>query len=170
MSASPANPSQTTGPDTGPGPDAEANFAGRKVVVAGYGLVGRCVADRLSAGGFVVTVVEMNPNTIQRQQGLGKSVVHGDVSDPQVLDEAGIRQADALILTVPDEEASLRACEVARQMAPNIFIAARTNFLSKGLLATQAGADHVTVEEVVTAEAMQQAVMRRLLSSEQPAG
>ena len=84
------------------------------------------------------------------------------LSNPKVLTEAGVSLADALILTIPDEEAAVRACAVARKLAPRIFIAARTNHVSQGMVASQAGADEVIVEEVVTADAMQRAVMRKL--------
>lgn len=138
------------------------------VIVAGYGPVGRAVAEQLERADADVTIVELNTTTIERQQQLRKVCVFGDVSDEDTLRRAGIERADALILTVPDEDRALRACEVARRLNPHIFIAARTNFLSKGLLATRAGADEVIVEEVVTAEAMKQAVLRRVLNEHQP--
>lgn len=135
-----------------------------RVIVAGYGPVGRAAAELLAQAGAHVTIVDLNPTTIERQQQLNRRCVYGDIADEATLHEAGIEQAAALILTVPDEDRALRACAVARRLNPRIFIAARTNFLSKGLLATQAGADEVIVEEVVTAEAMKQAVLRRVLN------
>lgn len=143
--------------------DASTPLRHRHVIVAGYGPVGRATAQQLEQVGVRVTIIELNPTTAARQQRLDKSMVLGDVSDPQILLAAGVEQADALILTIPDEAAAVRACQNARRLNPHIFIAARTSFLSQGLLATQAGADHVVVEEIVTAQAMQQAVMERLL-------
>lgn len=135
----------------------------RRAIVAGFGPIGRMTAEQLERAGLQVTVVELNLHTIERQLHLDRRVLYGDVTDPEILRRAGIDGADALILTIPNEAAAVQACEVARQLNPAIFIAARTNFLSQGLLATQAGADHVVVEEVVTAEAMQRAVVDRLL-------
>lgn len=136
----------------------------RRIIVAGYGPVGRVVADQLEAEGVAVTIIELNAATVDRQATLGKHIVYGDVTDPETLERAGIHDADALILAIPNEDDALRACTLARQLAPHIFIAARTNFVSKGLLARQAGADYVVVEEVVTAQAMQRAVMEHLLA------
>ncbi len=135
------------------------------VIVAGYGPVGRVVAERLEKAGLTVAVVDLNPKTIAQQMRVRRHVVYGDVSDPAVLEQVGIRDAIALILAIPDEAAAVRACSVARKLSPNIFIAARTNYLSKGLLPTPAGADHVVVQEVVTAEAMKQAVMDYLVEN-----
>jgi Trk K+ transport system NAD-binding subunit len=137
----------------------------RHVVVAGFGPVGRCVTEQLLGGGVEVTIIDLNPRTIETQHALGLRAILGDVSDPAVLKAAGIERADALILTVPNEDAAVRACAAARGLAPKVFIAARTNFVSRGLLAAKAGADHVTIEELVTAEAMRDAVVRHFFSA-----
>ena len=132
------------------------------VVLAGYGVVGRAIADRLDAMGARYTIIEFNPTTVNTQTRLGRSIVFGDASNPEVLESAGIRHADAVILTMPDEDAVLRACQTVRQCNPTAFIAARTNYLSKGMAATRLGADHVTIEEIATAEAMAWEVTRQL--------
>jgi len=135
----------------------------RRVVVAGFGPVGRVVAEQLRGAGVEVTIIDMNERTIATQSGLGLRAVLGDASDPAVLTAAGIAEADALILAIPNEDAAVKACGEARKLAPSLFIAARTNFVSRGLLATKAGADHVTIEELVTAEAMRKAVVKHFL-------
>ncbi len=135
----------------------------RHVLIAGYGPVGRVVADLLEKIGVAVTVIDRNAVTCERQAQLDRRVVHGDASDPAVLRDAGLCDADALILAIPDEDEAIQACRVARQINQDIFIAVRTNYLSKGLGATVAGADSVVVEEVVTAEAMKAAVLEGLL-------
>jgi CPA2 family monovalent cation:H+ antiporter-2 len=136
--------------------------AGRNVIVAGYGPVGRAVVSELEATGIGVTVIELNLNTVERLLERGRPVVYGDAADEQVLRHAGAESADALILTIPDEEATLEAIRAARSVKPELFIVARTNHLSRGLLATKAGANHVIVEELVTAQAMRQAVLDRV--------
>lgn len=132
-----------------------------RIIVAGFGPVGRAIIEQLPKEGVNVTIIEMNEATVATQAKLGRLTVHGDATDPQVLKAAGIEKADVLILAMPDEQAAIAACQVARKLAPSIYIAARANFLSHGLMCSQAGADHVTVEEVVTADAMRKAVMGR---------
>ncbi len=133
------------------------------VIVAGYGPVGRMVTEQLENAGLKVTIVELNLDTIEKRLDRDKQVVYGDIIDPEVLQKAGIEHADALILAIPNEDKALQACRVVREFNPDIFIAARTNYLSKGMLCTAAGADYVVVEEVVTAQAMQEAVVHSLL-------
>lgn len=139
-------------------------LSNRHVVVAGFGPVGRAVADNLEVRGVEVTVIELNPRTVERQSQIGRrKMVYGDVTNPEVLESAGVPHACAVVITVPDDETSQRAVEVVRRMAPHAFVSARTNFLSGSFRVQAAGADHVTVEEVVTAEAMQREVIRELL-------
>jgi len=136
--------------------------AHKHVIVAGYGIVGRAVADRLSISNASVTIVEMNVRTVQKQRELGRTILFGDISDPEVLENAGIHHADALVLTIPDEDAVFRACRVARSLNPTVFIIARTNFLSRALVAIGLGANETVVEEMATAEAMDRLVQRVL--------
>lgn len=134
----------------------------RPVIIAGFGVVGRNLAEHFSAAGIPHIVVELNPTTVIKQQRLGKRFVFGDISNPDVLESAGIHSAEAVIITIPDDDAVLRACRLIRQVNPKIFIAARTSYLSRAIAATELGADYVTVEEVVTAQDMAKQVMERL--------
>lgn len=129
-------------------------------IIAGFGLVGRAVADELKRMGATYTVVDLNPSTIATQRRLGREVIFGDASNSEVLEEAGINRADFLILTIPDEESVLRACRVARQMKPDVFILARANYVSQGVVAAGLGADGVVVEEMATALEMERALKK----------
>jgi CPA2 family monovalent cation:H+ antiporter-2 len=152
-----APPPQPEGP-----PDAELPSAPCNVIIAGFGPVGRTLADRFDVLNIHFTVIELNPRTVERQSIIGRPIIYGDVTNPEVLESAGIRRADAVILTIPDDESTLRACQAIRAMAPDIFIAARTSFLSGKFIAHQLGADMVTVEELATAQAMEKEVLAQL--------
>ncbi len=134
----------------------------RPAIVAGYGLVGRTTAEGLARAGFDVTILEVNEETIDKQTALGRKAIHGDARKAEDLIKAGIEHAETLVLTMPDENDALEACKVAHGIRPEVFIVARTNFVSKGLAALQHGADHVVIEEIVTAEAMEKAVVGHL--------
>ncbi|MEL6329893.1 MAG: cation:proton antiporter [Planctomycetota bacterium] len=136
------------------GGDLGGDAAGRDVVVAGFGPVGRAVVEKLDAGGARVTVIELNPATIRRQALLGRPVIYGDVTNPEVLENAGVPKADAVVLTIPDDDAMLRAVRTIRDMAPDALIVVRASVLSRGMQATELGANQVTVEEMAAASAM----------------
>ncbi len=143
-------------------PDAVAESSPRHIIIAGFGLIGRRIAEELEKAGVSYTVIELNPDTVAEQLRRHRSIVFGDVANLPVLESAGLGHADALILTVPDEDAVLRACVIARRRSPAMFIAVRTGLISHSRAATDIGADHVTVDEVATAEAMVRVVMDRL--------
>jgi len=150
-------------PGTVPGEGSTAAVASfGPVIIAGFGPVGRNLAERFAAIGVPITLIELNSTTVRKQSTLGRTIVYGDVTNPEVLESAGIAEAEAVIITIPDEDAMLRACSTVRRLAPKVFLAARTNYLSTGLKAKAAGADHVTVEEIATAEAMAKEILERL--------
>lgn len=148
-------------PVTGGGVHGQTDLR-KHVIIAGFGVVGRNIAEHFAAASIPYTVVELNSVTVKKQASLGRKTVYGDVANPDVLEEAGIHHAEAVILTIPDDEATLRACQAVRASSPDVFIAARTSYLSKAIAATELGADYVTVEEVVTAQDMAKHVMNRL--------
>jgi len=135
------------------------------VIIAGFGLVGRTLAERFTAAGIPFTVVEMNAATVRKQTALGRSIVFGDVSNREVLESAGIDSALAVLLTIPEDESLYRACPLIRSMAPRALIAVRTTYLSQAMVLRSLGADLVTIEEFATAEAMASQVLERLGSS-----
>jgi len=134
----------------------------RHVVIGGFGPVGRAIAQRVEAQGVPVTIVDLNPATIERQSELGRRVVFGDVSNPSVLESAGVDDAVAVILTIPDDAAMLRAVRAVRLMAPHAFVAVRAGLVSRGMMAKELGADYAVAEELAAAEALSQQVAKCL--------
>ena len=158
-----------------PGETAAAGTNGAKpksvhVIIAGFGVVGRNLAEHFAAQGITYSIVELNSTTVEKQGRLGRRAVFGDISNIDVLESIGVHEADAVVLTIPDDDATLRACKAIRQVRPDIFIAARTSYLSRAIAATELGADHVTVEEVVTAQDMAVKVVQQLARRAAKAG
>jgi Trk K+ transport system NAD-binding subunit len=81
------------------------------------------------------------------------------VSNLEVLESAGLEFADALVLTMPDEPSVLRACAVARRKRTDLFLAVRISLTSHGRIAEELGADHIVIEEIEAARALQQAII-----------
>ena len=134
----------------------------RHVIIAGFGVVGRNLAEHFAARGIPYTIIELNPDTVIRQQRLGRAVVFGDATNPDVLHSAGLETAEAVVLTIPDDEATARACRLIRAERADVFIGVRAGYLGRAITAHEAGADHVTIEEVVTAQDMALKVMNAL--------
>lgn len=129
-----------------------------RAIIAGYGLVGRAVSEELKSMNVASTIIELNPGTFRKQLEMGREIVFGDASNPDVLETAGIHHSDILVLTIPDGETVLRACKLAKQMRPGIIVVVRSNFVGHGVIAAGLGADGVVVEEMATAREMERAV------------
>ena len=141
----------------------------RSVVIAGYGPVGRALAARCAELGFRLSIIELNPDTVRTQERLGLHVVYGDVTNPAVLSEAGVESASAVLLAFRDDDIMVAACRAIRHLNKDTYIAARTDYLSKALLAKGEGANHVTVSEIATAEMMLNQVVDSLRGFAAPA-
>lgn len=88
----------------------------RQVVIVGGGEVGTYVAALLLGSGHHVRVLEKRPEEIPRlQQALGLEVVlPGDGTDPGVLENAGIRQAQVVAAVTGTDETNLVVTGLAR--------------------------------------------------------
>ena len=107
------------------------------VIVAGFGLAGRWVAEIFDRHGVDYIVVEQNPETVKRQKLLGKKIILGEISQEPPLMSAGSDTADILALTIPDEQAVPKATKVARRLRAAIYIIARTSYSVARLAAAQ---------------------------------
>jgi len=133
-----------------------------KVIIAGFGLPGRWVADIFDRHKIEYVIVEKNIETIEAQRKLGRAVIEGDVSDEQTLRAAGINEASILALTIPDEQAVIAATRTARRIKPDIYIVARTTYSSAGMKAAQFGADEVVKGEQVIARQFYEMMLRKV--------
>ena len=111
-------------------------------IVVGYGEVGRTVTDALTDAGAQYTVVD-------RTDLEGVDVV-GDASEPETLREAGIDEASAVILALPDDTTAEFTALVARDSSTDVEIIARVEESQSIPKMYQAGADYVLALATVT--------------------
>ena len=132
------------------------------VIIAGYGIVGRCVAETLCTRNVPFCIVELNPATVSRLAYGRAPIIKGDIRKPEVLREAGLDRAVALALAMPDEQQTLEALKVARELRPDVQIIARCTFSSAGLQASKLGATAVVVAEQVVAREFAQLLQKSI--------
>jgi len=79
--------------------------------------VGYGIAERLSSEGNEITVIDNNPALVQRvRDTLDARGLHGHGSHPDVLAQAGARDADMLIAVTQVDEVNMTACQVAHSI------------------------------------------------------
>jgi CPA2 family monovalent cation:H+ antiporter-2 len=120
------------------------------VIIAGFGLNGRNLARVLKETGIPYIVLELNPDTVREARAAGEPVVFGDIASHNILKEAGVEKAKALVLAVSDPASSARAVKNARGLNPGLFIIVRTRYASEIEGLFELGANDVIPEEFET--------------------
>jgi len=88
-----------------------------KVIICGAGQVGFGIAERLSAEGNDVSVIDNSPQLIQTiSDMLDVRGFVGYGSHPDVLDQAGATDADMIIAVTLHDEVNMVACQVAHSL------------------------------------------------------
>lgn len=91
------------------------------VVVAGAGRVGFETVQRLRGYGHDVTVVESDGDRCDRvADEYVATVVRGDASDPDVLAQAGVDDADVVAALTGDSGVNLAVCVIAREFQQGV--------------------------------------------------
>ena len=112
------------------------------VIVGGYGEVGSTVEKVVSGAGLPCRVVDTRDVP-------GVDVV-GDVTEPDVLESAGIEEASTVILALSDDTLAIFATLVIRELAPEVEIIARANDTESVRKLYRAGADYVLALSTVS--------------------
>jgi CPA2 family monovalent cation:H+ antiporter-2 len=97
------------------------------VIICGYGRVGSTIARILSQLAIPYVVTDLDPQTISELRERGIPCIYGDASNPNVLHEAGIKDAAVLALAMADSVAVRLALDHARRINPDLEVIARTH-------------------------------------------
>lgn len=98
-----------------------------RVVVAGYGRIGRNVTQGLEDAGIPYMVIEIDPERIAELRRSRKPRIYGDASNMHVLSQAGLDNAGVLVVTFPDTLAVVHTVKCALEINPKINIVARVH-------------------------------------------
>ncbi len=117
------------------------------LILIGYGRVGRLIAAGLRAGNRGFVVVEEQADTAEEAQLAGMTVIRGNATDDQVLREAGIDRASALLIAIPEGYEAGAIAEKARTLAPKLEVIARAHSDDEVEHLRRHGAAHVIMGE-----------------------
>jgi len=97
-----------------------------KVIIIGAGEVGFHIAKRLASEAKEVVVVDNSPRALKRiSEGVDVQTIEGSGSNPAVLEDAGIRDADIMLAVTDSDEINIVACTFAAALAPGVVTLAR---------------------------------------------
>src|SRR3546814_8857580 len=102
----------------------EISGAARAIGI-GYCRVGQNVAQMIMAQGASVTVIDSNPEQIERTASFGMKVYYGDGSRVDLLRRAGAEEANLIVYCVNGEWIGASVIEEVRQALPKAAVIAR---------------------------------------------
>lgn len=117
-----------------------------RVVVCGYGTVGRSIVETLEAEGAETEVID-----IEAKEGVD---IVGDITDPATLQQADLDSARAVVLSLDEDTPTIYATLVINQLAPDVEIVARADDADSVRKLYNAGADFVLSLTTVTGESL----------------
>jgi voltage-gated potassium channel len=112
-------------------------------IICGFGRVGRQVARDLRAAGASHVVVDPNVENREAARAAGVPFIDREAADDEVLGEAGIDRARAVIACVDSDAENIFIALTARELRSDILIIARASAEVSEQKLLRAGADRV---------------------------
>lgn len=118
-------------------------------IVCGYGRHGHQVCDELIKNNLPFVVIEPDQQRCEELKDTNYSFIEGDATDDDILIQAGIQKARAVVVTYSENAFNVYTVLTARQLNPKLRIITRAadHVAEKKLL--RAGANHVVLTEVI---------------------
>jgi len=133
------------------------------LVIIGYGLNGRNLARAAKTGGIPYQIIDLNPETVEKERKKGEPIFFGDATRDSILTHAGIERARILVIVINDPPSVRAITKLAREMNPRLYIIVRTRFMNEVQALTALGADEVIPEEFETSVEIFTRVLKKYL-------
>ena len=141
-----------------------------KIIICGAGQVGWQIARHLSVENNNVTIVDSDPSLIRRAtENIDVQGVLGFASYPDVLEQAGARDADMIIAATNSDEVNMVICQVAHSVftVPRKIARLRSQSYLNAIYSDLYREDHLPIDVVISPE--QEVAEAALLRLEAPA-
>ena len=101
------------------------------IVIAGFGRVGHRIGDILALTGKPFVALDSNASVVSIERAKGHPVYYGDVRNPDLLEAAGARHAQIIIVTLNDPDAAEQVVSSLRKVHPETKIYVRGRSLEQ---------------------------------------
>ncbi|WMW24436.1 cation:proton antiporter [Methanolobus sediminis] len=137
------------------------------LIIIGYGFNGKTLSNAARTAGIPYVIIETNPETVRKERQMGETIHYGDATHEIVLDAANIKSARILIVGISDFIATRTIVQVARRMNPELYIIARTRYMTEIKALSQMGANEVIPEEYETSVEIFSRLLKKYLVPEE---
>ena len=141
-----------------------------KIIICGAGQVGWQIAKHLSVENNNITIVDSDPSLIRRAtENIDVQGVLGFASYPDVLEQAGARDADMIIAATNSDEVNMVICQVAHSVfvIPRKIARLRSQSYLNAIYSDLYRENHLPIDVVISPE--QEVAEAALLRLEAPA-
>lgn len=136
------------------------------IVIIGYGINGKNVANAARRAGISFAIIELNPANSKEARNAGDHVIFGDASHDLILKEASIHKARVAVIAISHTEASRKIVSQIRMLSHTVYVIVRTRFVQDTDTFLQIGANEVIPEEFETSIEIFTHVLNRYLIPE----
>lgn len=132
----------------------DAKYLANQVVLVGWGRVGKLITTALTEQGIPYVVADANRESVELLRAQGIPAVWGDATEPEVLIQAHVRDARALVIATPDTIQVRKMVETARALNPPISVVVRSHNVDEAKRLEEDGAGTIFVGENELAKSM----------------
>ena len=130
-----------------------------RVLVVGYGRVGRLVGDMLDRHELPWIAIDRDPGFVQQGRRNGHRVYFGDASRVELLERCGLDHAKAVVVTMDSPEAAEAVVATARGHRPDLTIVARARDARHAARLYELGATDAVPETIEASLQLSEAVL-----------
>lgn len=125
------------------------------VIIVGYGRNGEQAAMELSENGVEFVILDKRDYVISRiRENPELLYIKGDATHEDILDQAGVHRARALIATTPNDADNVFVVLTARSMNPGLTVISRASEIESQMKLKRAGATNVIMPERIGGQRM----------------
>ncbi|WP_424964390.1 monovalent cation:proton antiporter-2 (CPA2) family protein [Ekhidna sp.] len=119
-----------------------------KTILVGFGHFGSTVGRFLRSHGIEATILDHDSNRVDLLRKMGFEVYYGDATRPDLLESAGIEEAELLISAVDNPDTTLTLVELVKEKYPHVKIMARAKGRYDAYELLNMGVQHVYRESL----------------------
>ena len=120
------------------------------LVIIGYGINGSNLAKAAASSNISFVVIEMNPETVEREKERGLPIIFGDATQNHILETVHLSRARAAVVAISDNTATRVIIKNIRANSDSLYLVVRTRYVIETAELIALGADEVIPEEFET--------------------
>jgi CPA2 family monovalent cation:H+ antiporter-2 len=130
-----------------------------RVLIIGYGRVGRIVGEMLTRHELAWIAVDRDFHAVEAARGQGREVYYGDASRPELLTRCGLMSAPGVVLTTDAPDAAEAVAAAVRRLRPDVVMVARARDARHARRLYELGATDAVPETIEASLQLSEAVL-----------